>query len=70
MVEGKARKLGLRKAKHIWSKEELNMLRKLYPSRTAQQIADQIDRTVLATRLKIVTLGLKKRKRKVLPYQP
>jgi len=47
-----------------WSEDELNLLRKLYPSRTAQQIADQIGRTVLATRLRIVKLGLRKRKRK------
>ncbi len=65
MVEGKARKLGLRKAKFAcWSKRELNLLRKLYPSKTAQQIADQIGRTVLATRLRIVKLGIQKIKRK------
>ena len=65
MVEGKAHKLGLRKAKSAcWSKRELNLLRKLYPSRTAQQIAEQIGRPLQATRLRIVKLGLKKRKLK------
>ncbi len=39
--KSKAQKLGLRKPP-AWSKRELNLLKKLYPSRTAQQIADQI----------------------------
>ncbi|MFX0208665.1 MAG: hypothetical protein ACFFDT_21975 [Candidatus Hodarchaeota archaeon] len=65
MVRSKAWQSGFRKAKSFyWSKREMYLLRKLYPSRTAQQIADQIGRTVLATKLRIVKLGRKKRKRK------
>ena len=47
-----------------WSEDKVKLLKKLYPSKTVQQIADQIGRTVLATRLRIFKMGLKKRKRK------
>ena len=63
-LTGRAHKLGISKEKRIWSKKELNLLKKLYPTKTAQQIADQIGRPVPATRLRIVKLGLKKRRRK------
>jgi len=53
--------LELRKSIRVWSKRELNLLKKLYPSRTAQEIADQIGRPVQTTRKRIDILGLKKR---------
>jgi hypothetical protein len=71
VVRDKASKLGAKKyykkhpkKYHAWSKKELNLLKKLYPTRTAQEIAEQIGRPVRAVRMRIVKLGLKKRKRK------
>ena len=71
VVRDKASKLGAKKyykkhpkKYHAWSKKELKLLKKLYPSRTAQEIADRLGRSVLAVRLRIVKLGLKKRKYK------
>ncbi|MHC4725360.1 MAG: hypothetical protein ACYS9V_14145, partial [Planctomycetota bacterium] len=63
-VTSRAHKLGLRKMNPVWSNRELNLLGKLYPNRTTQQIADQIGRSVQATRLRIHRLGLKKKKAK------
>jgi hypothetical protein len=70
-VRDKASKLGAKKYDkkhpkkyHAWSKKELKLLKNLYPSRTAQEIADQIGRSVLAVRQRIFKLGLKKRKSK------
>jgi len=56
----KARKLGICKQSHVWSKRELNLLTRLYPSKTAREIAEQIGRSVRATRCKIFSLGLQK----------
>ena len=55
--------MGLTEGPRVWSKRELNLLKRLYPSRTAQEIADQIGRSVQATRFKIIKLGLEKRLR-------
>ena len=44
-----------------WSTDEVKLLKRLYPSETAEQIAEQIGRPVQATRLRIVKLGLEKR---------
>ncbi len=49
------------KSRRFWSKGELNLLKKLYPNRTAQQIAEQIGRPLQTTRKKIAALGLRKR---------
>jgi len=56
--------LGLRKANQypVWSRKELNLLKKWYPTRTAQEIAEQIGRPVHAVRMRMFRLGLKKRK--------
>jgi hypothetical protein len=43
-----------------WSKEELELLKKLYPSNTAEQIAGQIGRSVWSVRRKLEVLGLRK----------
>ena len=58
----KAKKMGPTEEHCAWSKRELNLLKKLYPSRTAQEIADQIGRSVKATQFRIVKLGLRKRR--------
>jgi len=55
--------LGLRR-RNTWSKKELRLLRKLYPTRTAEKTAEKIGRSVEATRTQISRLGLRKIKRK------
>ena len=66
-IANRVHKLGIKKRKPytVWSRKELNLLKKLYPSRKAQEVADQIGRSIPAVRLKIFKLGLKKRKQKV-----
>ena len=44
-----------------WSKDEVKLLKRLYPSKTAQQIADQIGRSLPAVKRRIQRLGLRKR---------
>jgi hypothetical protein len=44
-----------------WSKEELRLLKKLYPSNTAKQIGELIGRSVWSVRKKVEVLGLSKR---------
>jgi len=44
-----------------WSQDEVKLLKRLYPSKEAEQIAEQLGRPVQATRKKIVLLGLRKR---------
>ena len=46
---------------NLWSKKEIDLLKQLYPTKTAQQIADKIGRTVGTVRLRAFKLGLKKR---------
>ena len=53
--------LGLTKLINVWSKKELDLIKRLYPKRTAQEIADKIGRSAGAVRLRIFNLGLKKR---------
>jgi len=40
----------------------LNLLRKLYPSKTVREVAGQIGRTAGAVRKRVFDLGLEKRK--------
>jgi len=55
----------MRKAKRrawiAWSKDEVKLLRELYPSKTARQIAKQIGRSERAIGFGILKLGLQKR---------
>ncbi len=61
-VAGRACALGLRRRNLPWSKKEMSLLRKLYPTRTSEQIAEQIGRSVQATRTHISRSGIKKRR--------
>jgi hypothetical protein len=60
-VVGRAHNLGISERRNVWSKRELDLLKRLYPSNAAEQIAEQLGRPVQATRKKIVLLGLRKR---------
>ena len=55
--------MGLGKKPRVWSKGELNLLRKLYPNKMAEEIAEQLGRPVRATQTRLFKLGLKKRLR-------
>ena len=58
--------MGLREAKpyRAWSKKELDLLKKLYPTATARQVAKQTGRSLRSVVNKIAKLGLEKTKRK------
>jgi hypothetical protein len=55
--------LGLSEPYNVWSEGELDLLKKLYSSRTAQEIAEQIGKPVQATKKKIAELGIRKKYR-------
>ena len=46
-----------------WSKDEVKLLKKLFPDGRAREIAEQIGRSMRATRSKIFRLGLQKKLR-------
>ena len=65
-IKGRAQRLGVKgpaiqPAYPVWSKKELNLLRKLYPTTTAEAIAKRLGRSVHALRLRIVKIGIKKK---------
>ena len=55
--------LGLGKKPRVWSKKELNLIKKLYPHKMAKEIAEHLGRTLGTTQMRIHKLGLKKRLR-------
>ncbi len=61
-VVDKARKIGLKKVgtAPVWSKQELTLLKKLYPDNNVQDIANQLGRTITAVLTKAHRLGLRK----------
>jgi len=67
-VEKRARELGLRKRPSYahyprWSAKEIELLKKLYPHRNSQEVADKIGRSVGMVRARASKLGLKKSKK-------
>ena len=65
-IKGRAQRLGVKgpeiqPAYPRWSKKELNLLRKLYPTTKAETIAERLGRSVHAVRLRIVKIGIKKK---------
>jgi hypothetical protein len=50
---------------HVWSKKELNLLRKLYPNTTMLEVANKIGRTAAAVRHRVAMLGLGKIKQRL-----
>ena len=62
---GKLYYIGIRKTETnyvSWSKQEDALLKRLYPTKTAEEMAKQIGRPVYATKLRVFLLELKKRK--------
>jgi predicted transcriptional regulator len=58
---GKATDIGLRTKKYsLWSKQELTLLKKLYPDNSTRDIANELGRTVSAVQKKAGKLGLRK----------
>jgi len=56
---GKRKKL----ATGLWSKEDVKLLKKLFPNRKTQEVADQLGRTLKSVKMKASKLGLKKAKK-------
>jgi hypothetical protein len=46
-----------------WSNDELKLLRKVFPTASARQVAGQLGRTVKSVEMKASKIGLKKSKR-------
>lgn len=67
-VEKRVHKLGLRKRPSYshyprWSAKEIELLKKLYPHRNSQEVADKIGRSIGMVRARACKLGLKKSKK-------
>jgi len=50
-------------AKSLWSKDEVEQLKKLYPNKRTQEIAKQMGRSFKSVQMKASKMGLKKSKR-------
>ena len=62
-VRLKLSEMGLETLKpKYWSNEEIKVIKKLYPTKTAAEIACRLGRSVLVVRKKIFKLALKKYK--------
>ena len=62
-VSLKVSEMGLETPKpKYWSNEEIKLIKKLYPTKTAAEIASRLGRSVLVVRNKIFELPLKKYK--------
>ena len=46
----------------LWSKDEVKLLKKLFPNRRTQEVADQLGRSLKSVRVKASKMGLKKSK--------
>ncbi len=46
-----------------WSSDELKSLRKVFPTASTRQVADQLGRTVKSVEIKASKIGLKKSKK-------
>ncbi len=56
---GKRKKL----ATGLWSKDDVKLLKKLFPNRTTQDVADQLGRTLKSVEQRAYKMGLKKAKK-------
>ncbi len=56
---GKRKKL----ATGLWSKDDVKLLKKLFPNRRTQDVADQLGRTLKSVKQKASKMGLKKAKK-------
>jgi len=49
--------------KGSWSKEELGLLKKLFPNRKTREVADELGRSYKSVEMKATKMGLKKSKK-------
>jgi hypothetical protein len=49
--------------KGSWSKDEVKLLKKLFPNRSTQGVADQLGRSLKSVQIKASRMGLKKTKK-------
>lgn len=47
----------------LWSKDEVKLLKKLFPNRSTQEITDQLGRSFKSVQMKASKMGLKKSKK-------
>ena len=47
----------------LWSKDEVKLLKKLFPNRRTQEVADQLGRSLRSVKGKSQAMGLKKSKK-------
>jgi len=50
-------------AKSLWSKDEVKQLKKLYPNKRTQEIAERLGRSFKSVQMKASKMGLRKSKR-------
>ena len=63
-VTHRAHRIGIRKEKnHLWSKQEVTLLKKMYPDNNKRDIASKLGRTVSAVVSRGCQLGLGKKTR-------
>ena len=46
-----------------WSKDEVKLLKKLFPGRSTQKVADELGRSLKSVQMKTSKMGLKKTKK-------
>jgi len=46
-----------------WSKEEIGLLKKLFPNRKTREVADELGRSCKSVEMKAIKMGLKKSKK-------
>ncbi len=56
---GKRKKL----VEGLWSKDDVKLLKKLFPNRRTQDVADQLGRSLTSVQKKATKMGLKKAKK-------
>jgi len=52
-----------KRVKGRWSNDELKLLKKVFPTTSARQVADKLGRTVKSVEMKASKIGLKKSKK-------
>ena len=57
-----AKKKVKKKAAYFWSKDEVKLLRKLYPTGTIQEIEDKTGRSLASIRYKANLIGIKRKR--------
>jgi len=52
-----------KRRRRLWSKEEMGLLKKLFPHKKTREVADQLERSVKAVEMKATKMKLRKAKK-------